>query len=301
MGILRSAWYRLVLGLVAVLASASPAGAQTPTLDGVQIAGDPVVGSPLTAVLSTPVDAASVKFKWCRAGERAGKCASGGPVGSGSVYVPVAADVGSRLMVTATATIDSFTVEVKSAPTAPVVASRPAPVPTPTPTATPTPPPGETVADPPPTTTTTTTPEPTVPAPTFASPGITPGPAAGPVASPAAPRYLRPFPVIRIRGYVAARGARVTLLKVAAPVGVTVLLRCEGRGCPIARRRSRGPGRIRALERFLPAGIRITIRVVRRGSIGKYTRIRIRAGAPPSRRDACLMPGSIRAVACPPA
>ena len=296
-----------MLGLVAVLASASPAGAQTPTLDGVQIAGDPVVGSPLTAVLSTSVDAASVKFKWCRAGERAGKCVSGGPVGSGPVYVPVAADVGSRLMVTATATIDSFTVEVKSAPTAPVVASRPEPIPlpTPTPTATATPPPGEPVPDPTPT---TPTPEPAVPAPTFASPGITPGPAAGPVASPAgpvaspaAPRYLRPFPVIRIRGYVAARGARVTLLKVAAPAGVTVLLRCEGRGCPIARRRSRGPGRIRALERFLPAGTRITIRVVRRGSIGKYTRIRIRAGAPPSRRDACLMPGSIRAVACPPA
>jgi hypothetical protein len=293
-----SAWYRLVLGLAAVLASASPAGAQTPTLDGVQIAGDPVVGSPLTAVLSTSVDAASVKFKWCRAGERAGKCASGGPVGSGPVYVPVAADVGSRLMVTATATIDSFTVEVKSAPTAPVVASRPAPVPLPTATPTATPPPGETVPDPTPT---TTTPEPAVPAPTFASPGVTPGPAAGPVASPAAPRYLRPFPVVRIRGYVALRGARVTLLNVAAPAGVTVLLRCEGRGCPIARRRSRGPGRIRALERFLPAGTRITIRVVRRGSIGKYTRITIRAGAPPSRRDACLMPGSLRAVACPPA
>ena len=69
----------------------------------------------------------------------------------------------------------------------------------------------------------------------------------------------------------------------------------------MARRRSRPPGRIRVLERFLLAGTRIAIRVVRPGYIGKYMRIRIRAGGPPSRRDACLMPGSTRAIICPPA
>jgi hypothetical protein len=328
MEIVRSSRYRLVVGLLALLAGlsiTSPARAQTPTLDGVQIVGDPVMGTGVTAVISGSVDPASVKFKWCHAGEQPGRCARGAPVAFGPAYVPVATDVGSRLMVTATATIDTFTIEVKSSPTAPVVEPpstlppSPDPSPDPTPTATPTP--DATTPNPTPTATATPTPdatipdptptptptrEATVPAPTFASAGVGPVSAvpdsgAVLVAGAAAPRYLRPFPVVRIRGYVAARGARVTLLKVTAPSRVTVLLRCEGRGCPIARRRSRRPGRIRALERFLPAGTRITIRVIRPGYIGKYVRINIRAGGPPSRRDACLMPGSTRAVTCPPA
>jgi hypothetical protein len=308
MEIARSFGYRLVSGLLVLLAGlslTSPARAQTPTLDGVQIVGDPVVGRTLTAVISGSVDPASVSFKWCHAGDRPGRCASGGPLGFGAAYVPVAADVGFRLMVTASATIDTFTIEVKSSPTAPVVAPPPppppAPSPSPTATPTPTPTPGATTPDP--------TPSPTpgaTPAPTFASAGTdpvsaVPAPAAVLVAGPVAPRFLRPFPVVRIRGYLAPRGARVTLLKVAAPSGVTVLLRCAGKSCPMTRWRSRTPGRIRALERFLLAGTRITIRVVRPGYIGKYARITIRAGGPPSRRDACLMPGSTRAVACPPA
>lgn len=116
----------------------------------------------------------------------------------------------------------------------------------------------------------------------------------------AAPRYLAPFPVIRIRGRLVAGGARVTMLKVSAPRGAMVLVRCEGRGCPAVRRRTRAPVRIRALERFLAAGTRITIRVRRPGYVGKYVRIRIRAGVPPARRDACLMPGSGRPASCPP-
>lgn len=311
MEIVRRVDYRLVVGVLALLAGlaiTSPARAQTPTLDGVQIVGEPVVGTAVTAVISGSVDPASVTFKWCHTGAQPDKCASGRPAGFGPAYVPIEADVGSRLMVTATATIDTFTIEVKSSPTAPVVAPPatpppapdPSPDPTPTPTATPTPTPDASNTDP------TPTPAATAPAPTFASAGVDPvsavaEPGAVLVAGPTAPRYLRPFPVVRIRGYVAARGARVTLLKIAAPSGVTVLLRCEGRRCPMARRRSRTTGRIRALERFLPAGTRITIRVIRPGYIGKYVRIRIRAGGPPSRRDACLMPGSTRAVTCPPA
>jgi hypothetical protein len=300
----KSVAYRLLVGLLALfsgLAITSPAQGQTGTLDGVQIVGEPVVGTPVTAVISGSVNPASVTFKWCYAGEQPGKCASGRPLGFGAAYVPVAVDVGSRLMVAATATIDTFDIEVKSLPTAAVITPPLAPDPSPDPTATPTPDP-----TPSPSPTPTSTQEAAVPAPTFASAGISPvltAPDSGAVqvAGPAAPRFLRPFPVVRIRGYVAARGARVTLLRVAAPSRVTVLLRCEGRGCPVARRRARLPGRIRALERFLPAGTRITIRVIRPGYVGKYVRIRIRAGGPPSRRDACLMPGSTRAVTCPPA
>jgi hypothetical protein len=262
--------------------------------------GDPVVGSPLTAVIKGSVDPAAVTFKWCRAGAQPGRCAAGRPVGFGPVYVPVAADVGSPLIVTATATIDTFDIQVRSSPTAPVTEPRPpapnpSPEPTPTATATPEATPGPTPAP------DTATPPPVFTSAGSAPAGAVPDPGALPVVAPAAPRFLRPFPVVRIRGYVLARGADVTLLKVAAPPGVRVLLRCEGRSCPVTRRRLRTPGRIRALERFLRAGTRITIRVVRPGFIGKFSQITIRAGRPPSRRDACLMPGSARAVACPSA
>jgi hypothetical protein len=97
---------------------------------------------------------------------------------------------------------------------------------------------------------------------------------------------------------VTANGAKITLLKVTAGRNVRVQVRCQGRGCPI-QRRSRTAGRIRALERYLAAGTRITIRVRRPGYIGKYARIVIRGGGPPSRRDACLLPGNSRPVVCP--
>ena len=115
-----------------------------------------------------------------------------------------------------------------------------------------------------------------------------------------APRFLDPFPVVRIRGTVAKRGARVSLLRVTGPHRATVKVRCKGARCPI-KRRARRPGRLRAFERFLPAGLRITVLVRREAHIGKYVRLKIRAGKPPARRDACVVPGEPRPVTCPPA
>jgi hypothetical protein len=137
---------------------------------------------------------------------------------------------------------------------------------------------------------------------TFDQLGITVPPASGsnPTAQPlaGAPRLLRPFPSVRVKGRVAARGARVTLFRVRAPSGSKVVVRCRRPGCPL-RRRSTRPGRIRTLERFLPAGIRLTIRVTKPGLIGKYVRLVIRGGSPPKRRDRCLMPGDPAPVKCP--
>jgi hypothetical protein len=93
-------------------------------------------------------------------------------------------------------------------------------------------------------------------------------------------------------------GAEVTLLRVTAPRGSSVRVRCRRSGCPL-RRRTLGVGRIRAFERFLPAGVRITLRVTKPGFIGKHVRILIRDGRPPARRDSCLLPGRKRAVTCP--
>ena len=135
-------------------------------------------------------------------------------------------------------------------------------------------------------------------------PTPTPEPAPMPAGTPAiespspAPHYLQPFPVVRIRGSLAPRGANVNLLRVTAPSGATVTVGCAGDGCPIGRLKT-GPGRLRAFERFLPAGLRITIRVRREEFVGKYVRLRVRAGRPPARRDACLIPGSQGPDSCP--
>ena len=78
---------------------------------------------------------------------------------------------------------------------------------------------------------------------------------------------------------------------------------CRGRGCPFRRARRtirrRAGLRIKGLERLLRSGTVITI-VVRKGNtIGKYTRLRIRRGAPPARIDRCVRPGAARPSACP--
>jgi hypothetical protein len=118
------------------------------------------------------------------------------------------------------------------------------------------------------------------------------------VATPVAGlRYLQPFPVVRIAGSSVTGGAYIELLRVAAPRSARVLVICRGKGCPMSRLLLR-PGRIRALERFLPAGIGITIRVTRPGYIGKYVRLVIRSRAAPERRDACLLPGRSRPTRC---
>jgi PKD domain len=112
---------------------------------------------------------------------------------------------------------------------------------------------------------------------------------------------MRPFPVVRVAGVVLPRGARVRILSVTGPRRVRVQVRCRGRGCPLARvaRRSRTRVlRIRAFERMLPAGTRLDVFVRKAGTIGKYTRIVIRAGRAPKRVDRCLIPGRSRPVRC---
>ena len=116
---------------------------------------------------------------------------------------------------------------------------------------------------------------------------------------PDGPLYMEPFPIVRIRGELARGGARVRLLQVTAGRRAVVRVRCKGRGCPVRRLR-RKPGRIGKFERFLPTGTRITIRVTRPERIGKYVRLRIRAGRPPARTDACVVPGTPGPSPCPP-
>lgn len=237
------------LGMLAgvMLVMAPPARADTPpALTSVTIVGDPVVGSALRAeVVATGEPAPAVEYSWERCdADQPWRCQAIAGA-TGETYVPVAADLGSPLVVRATARnlLGSY---------------------------------GET------------------------SDATAPVRAANDYALPTGPQYLRPFPVVRLRGSIVARGVVLTLLRVTAPRTARVSLRCTGAGCP-ARRLTRRPGRIRRFERFLPARTRITIRVRRPGYIGKYVRVTIRAGKPPARRDACVVPGSRRPVECPPA
>ena len=117
-------------------------------------------------------------------------------------------------------------------------------------------------------------------------------------------RKLSPFPVVAIGGRVIGGRVLVTLLRVSrAPRGSIVTVTCRGRSCPFRRTRRkirrRAGLRIRGLERRLRSGTVITIIVRKGNTIGKYTRLRIRRGAPPSRIDRCIRPGATRPSACP--
>jgi hypothetical protein len=130
-----------------------------------------------------------------------------------------------------------------------------------------------------------------------------PAPASAPAQSASA-RIIKPFPIVRIRGWVLRRGSRVKLLSVRAQRGSVVRVRCHGRGCPVARARAhvrsaRRPVRIRAFEKHLRAGVLLQVVVTKPHEIGKYTRFLIRGGAPPERRDSCAGPLSHQPFPCP--
>jgi hypothetical protein len=123
------------------------------------------------------------------------------------------------------------------------------------------------------------------------------------VAAPAA-QFISPFPIVRMVGAIRARGTRIKEIVVRVPPGGRVRIRCRGRGCPHAAKRSGGARIARTLHvrrfarRLLRPGAVVQVWVTKTGAIGKYTRFRIRAGKTPSRIDRCLMPGEQRPVRC---
>ena len=244
----------LVAGAAALGPAAPAVASEKPKVLSVTIAGDAVVGATLRAGAEVSGDPEpTIEYRWERCGPDTTDSCEVVAGATSETYVPVANDEGWTLVVRVTASNEAGSDRAKSVPTAPVQAA-PAPVPEAAPAPAP------------------------KPAPVLA-PDTPPAPPTTPiyVLPDAVPslRYLRPFPVVRIRGSIVSGGAMVTLLRVTAPRRAIVSVRCAGDGCPI-RRRTRRAGRIRALERFLPAGVRITIRVRRRGYVGKYVRIRIR-------------------------
>jgi PKD repeat protein len=139
-----------------------------------------------------------------------------------------------------------------------------------------------------------------------------------PPGSASALRLMAPFPIVRMSGLVRRAGIKLRLLSVSAPVGASVALRCRGRGCPFRHRNkvvkprdpkkgsgasgSAGVVRMRRFgHRLLRVGAVIRVLVSSPGSVGKYTRFRIRRGRVPARKDRCLPPGGKTPIRCPTA
>lgn len=125
---------------------------------------------------------------------------------------------------------------------------------------------------------------------------------------------MQPFPIVRIAGSLTARGARLRLLTVQAPIGTRVTVACRGPGCKtksesrLATASSKGknnkaPGAVllsfHRFERPLRAGAILKILVSKPGEIGKYTRFVIRLHKPPVRKDSCLAAASSKPMPCP--
>lgn len=287
--------------LVGLAAAVLPAAAEAHHVKSVTIAGEPVVGGALIATVVFN-EVAPVEYRWQRcSSDRQQDCVRIQEAMDLPVYTMAPADKGSRIALRVLATVDSAN-EARWSNFTAVVTDPPSPTPSPTPTPTPTP-----TSTPTPTPTPQPAPKPD-PAPAepirvFSQAGATaplPTLRAPSPAAPATLRFLRPFPVVRVKGTLVAGGADITLLRVKAPSGATVAVRCKGPGCRLDARYF-GTTRIGALERVLRAGTRITIRVMRPPRVGKFVRLVVRDGSPPKRRDACLLPGSPRPEPCPAA
>jgi hypothetical protein len=283
----------VALSLASILAATAHADPFTRT---VAITGDPIVGATLTAYWNGPG-----KGDWiwlsCPVADDAALADCGtiaGPnVFAADTYTVQPADVGQFLRAALVDTAIPLGVRGMSAAAGPVQ-----PVATPPPTVTPGPGPSPVPAPAPPPVVATPAPiaavSPPTPAPVFAT---LPRPT-----TPPAPRLMRPWPTVRVRGILTSNGAQVRLLTVKVPVGARIRLLCRGTSCP-RRRWSHTATLVRArpFERTLAAGTRLIVTVTKRRVIGKYTEIVVRSGRPPARRDLCLYPGSSRPRRCPAA
>src|SRR3954447_6229509 len=116
---------------------------------------------------------------------------------------------------------------------------------------------------------------------------------------------LAPFPVVRIRGQIFRGSVVISLLRVQAPAGATIRVRCRGGSCADKRsdlrvKAARVPLRVKRLEhRALRAGTVVEVFVTAPRVMGKYVRFRVRDGATPSRVDLCLPAGRTKPTACP--
>jgi hypothetical protein len=276
--------------VLCVLAFGAPANAANRDRDSVRITHEPEIsgslnsGATLTAVnatwegTGTPV----ATYRW-------GRCeGSGGDDGefdceltdvTGTSYALTDADIGKRIFVWLQVTSGRARDNRPSALSAPVDKAVPPPPPPP-----PAPAPAQNQGTQPP------------------APVVAPNPAppvGGVLPQTSSLRYLTPFPVVRIKGWLTPAGARVTVLTVRAPKGAKISVRCVGKYCPRKRyARATKLVHLKPYQRLLRGSVRLVISVTRKGFVGKQTTITLRPGKAPTRRDLCLYPGAQRAKKC---
>jgi hypothetical protein len=125
-----------------------------------------------------------------------------------------------------------------------------------------------------------------------------------PVTSPVAP-LMRPYPTVRLLTTRIAGGIRLRQLTVLAPSGARIVISCRSRRCPVkpqslaVKPGTRGAIEFKRFQRSLRIGVVLEIRVSQPGVVGKYTRLTVRKGKPPSRFDSCLSPNGTIPIACP--
>jgi hypothetical protein len=113
---------------------------------------------------------------------------------------------------------------------------------------------------------------------------------------------LSPFPIVRLRGRVDAKGVRVTLLTVRAPVGAKVAVYCSGKSCPVHRVAVKATNKLVRMRRFetrLRGGTILKIYVTKPGFVGKYTRFRFIKNRVPLRTDRCATAPGTKPRLCP--
>jgi hypothetical protein len=281
-GVRRIQWvFALVAGAVVVPAPGTALAEDVPPqiTSGPVIVGLPQVGETLAAQANwTGAPEPTAAWRWTRCARPTGPC-SAIKGATASTYAPAPADVGAFLRVTLKMTNAAGSAETRSEPT-PAVLAAPAPAPSPSPAPAPKP-----EREP-------------APPPAFELPPVT----VPPVATAPAParRLMTPFPVVRVTGWLTARGAQIALLSVRAPRGSRIEVACRGAGCPVRKlARTAAVERLRRFERELRAGTRLEIAVTKPGAIGKWTVIVIRRGATPRRKDGCLDSDTRRHVQCP--
>jgi hypothetical protein len=118
---------------------------------------------------------------------------------------------------------------------------------------------------------------------------------------------LRPFPDVRLSGRLTRSGVWLSRVSVRAPAHSQIGIVCRGAGCrarPVSKRSAGLAGHaawttFHVLERFLPAGATLQIRVSGGGKIGAYTRFTARWHKLPVRVDSCLDPRGVTPIICP--
>jgi PKD repeat protein len=124
---------------------------------------------------------------------------------------------------------------------------------------------------------------------------------------PPPPTPLLTGVVISGRFLLFRRDTKIRFLRVRAPAGSMIRIRCSGKKCPkqltkkqLGKRLKKAQRvQFKALQRRFRPGAKLIVTVTKSGFIGRQTTFTLRRRKAPLRRDLCLPPGAKKATTCP--